>query len=346
MNTGGDITVQLRLESKRAVADAKKAAVDVKREFDNAGSNIPKSPMAKGTKVTDWVAQQNANKAAGGKFNPATMGFDPPAAGGAGAAAGEGGGAAGAGGFARLGAAGPVGLAILAAAAAVVVLAKAAKMLTDVMRKASDEASRLYAKALQNGAGLGYTTAADAFSNALGVSEADVFRYGAAIKYLNERMGDSIRIMAKTTPNLTSVNWEFQALWYRVKAVTAVFANELAGTFRIALNAINEVAKALTPFVKVLGSIVNLMIRHSVLFSIARMIGKDGGSAGAPTSSYNRLASSAWERMGFVVGQGGANYAAQTASNTKRMAALMEKLVSKFSTQDNGGRTFAQPNGA
>jgi hypothetical protein len=56
---------------------------------------------------------------------------------------------------------------------------------------------------------------------------------------------------------------------------------------------------------------------------------RDGGRDDAPNpvAGMQRLAASAWEKMGLVLGSGGANHAQQTAANTKRIASLMERMV-------------------
>ena len=82
-------------------------------------------------------------------------------------------------------------------------------------------------------------------------------------------------------------------------------------------------------------------MQHPVAAGIAWGLSKlGGGPAGAPHASINRLAGSAWERMGFVVGRGGTNHAAQTAANTKRIATLMATLVNKMPSMAHEGRTF------
>lgn len=330
---GNKIEVELIAKAnEQSIAQAgKKIAAGVEKQ---QGSTAPAAQAGGQVKKTalDWVSEQNAIKRAGGVWNGSKW-MPAPTAGGAAAGAGEAGGAGG------IGAAGAAG-AVLAVAAAFYVFLKAAEKVTAIMRKASDEAARLYAKALQGGGGLGFHTASDAFASALGVSEQDVFKYGDAIKYLNERMGESISIMAKTAPNLATVSWEFAAIRYQAKAMAALFANELAGTLRTLLNSLNQIGRVMMPFIKALGMLIDAVIRGHIAFKLLALIGKDGGAAGSPASNTKRLAGSAWERMGFVVGRGGADHAAKTAANTKRIAHLMEQLVNKLPHMAHEGRTY------
>ena len=51
-----------------------------------------------------------------------------------------------------------------------------------------------------------------------------------------------------------------------------------------------------------------------------------------PSAWSQRMPTSAWEKMGLVLGSAGANYTQQTANNTKRIADLMSEFIGKFTS--------------
>lgn len=200
--------------------------------------------------------------------------------------------------------------------------------------RASDQAAQLYAKALQGGGGMQFHTASDAFAGVLGVSEADVFKYSDAIEYLNKRMGGAIQTIAKTTPQLTTVSWEFKALQYQLRATFSTLANEAAPAMRQFANALNLLLQAMqniAPAVREWAKSIAFQQAPIAtwLATVAKKLGfsSAGGPAGAPVQSYQRLQASSWERMGLVLGHSSQNHAAQTAANTKRIASLMERFM-------------------
>lgn len=201
-----------------------------------------------------------------------------------------------------------------------------------MVARAADQASHLYAKALQNGAGMRYTAAADAFSSVLGVSEADVFKYAESIEYLNKRMGSAIEIVAKTTPDLTSLSWEFKALQYNLRASFSLLGQAAAQDLRQFTNAITRLVQVLNlamphiwRWIKTIG-LQQLPVAAWASAQFAKLLGDPGAAARMPQAHAHRLQGSSWERMGLVLGPQTANYAQQTANNTRRMASLMERL--------------------
>ena len=198
--------------------------------------------------------------------------------------------------------------------------------------RSADQASQLYAKALQGGGGMQFHTASDAFAGVLGVSEADVFKYSDAIEYLNKRMGSAIQTIGKTAPQLTTVSWEFKALQYQLRATFSTLASEVAPDLRQFANALNLVVQSIGKAIPLMINWAKSLVSQqapltSALYKLFSALGLKGGPAGAPVQSYQRLQASSWERMGLVLGHSSTNHAAQTAANTKRIASLMERFM-------------------
>lgn len=229
------------------------------------------------------------------------------------------------------------------------------------MRKASNEAASLYAKALQGGAGLGYATKTSSLAGIIGVGENEVFQYGEAVKKMSGRISEANKDIARVTPNLTGVAWEARAAAYNFKALRHVMANDFADISRTVLVSSSKLTNKATGAWKAASSWIDKFVEwqnkveksitgkgpifnESPMKALAVKLGlREPGGKGPAGNLYgnmNRLAGSAWERMGFVVGRGGADHAAKTAANTKRIAHLMEQLVNKLPHMAHEGRTY------
>ena len=109
---------------------------------------------------------------------------------------------------------------------------KALKLGIDIFKwsvekfKASVErASQLYSKSLNSGLGLAMTTKRSTLADIMGVSEQDVFRFGAQMAYLNPKIEWATAILAKTAIPLTQLGWEFKVMQNNLSAMAAkIFA--------------------------------------------------------------------------------------------------------------------------
>lgn len=106
---------------------------------------------------------------------------------------------------------------------------------------AYERARAIYAKSIQSGLGLGQTVQRGMLANTLGVSEDEIYAYGAAISELNEKLSVSMRTITGTTGVLTEVAWNFSVLEENLKAVWAVFAAAISP----AINRLLEFASAM-----------------------------------------------------------------------------------------------------
>ncbi len=257
-----------------------------------------------------------------------------------------------------LGLAGTAGTALATGGVMAVLLAVGAsiKLLITSLKetaKTFDEARKLYAKTLLSGMGLRFTAGRNNLADVLGVSEKEVLQFGAAIALIGPKLKFATDIMARTTPNLTSVAYEFEIMKKNLQALFMVMANDAAPAIRKFLDGISELIQMFTVFYQkfheIIGKIASILASsfQPELVAIAKIIGalgKDIGAAPQPQGLMKQLPVSALERMGLIVGGFGAGNDApqRTAKATERTAKLLEKLVSQASGA-GGSASFFDP---
>jgi len=212
-------------------------------------------------------------------------------------------------------------------------LTKTIKGLNDAI----EHARKLYASALTSGLGLQFTAKRNLLAETIGVSEKDVFQFGSAIAFLNGRLDYAANIMAKTTPQLTAVSYQFKILEANLAALFATLANDVSSSLIRFADSLARVLNVVNNFLQnpivatALDSFVQALLGAAVVAQ-----GKDSGPAPDPTAYMKQIHASALEHMGLIVGGigGATDFAAQTAQNTKKTAAAVENLAKKLS----GGR--------
>lgn len=198
---------------------------------------------------------------------------------------------------------------------------------------AFEQARNLYSKALTSGGlGLGFTARRETLAAILGVSAKDVYQFGQAVLYLNPKIEWASNIIAKTTPSVAGVAFQFQILKFNLEALFMSLASDAAPLLR-------QFADGLSNIIRIIQShraIIEWMLAlgasgiAATIASIARL-GKDAGPAPQPLAFMQQMRASAAEHMGFVVGNMGfSNPAVQTARNTKRAADSLDKIVRHF----------------
>lgn len=218
---------------------------------------------------------------------------------------------------------------------------------------AYDNARREYAKALTSGGlPLGFTVRRAALANVLGVSENEVFQFGRQILYLNDKLTWSNAIIAKTTPDVASVGWEFKILGENLKAMFATMAKEAAPAMKQFTEGINTVVKGITKLISL--PLFQSFLKYAIavtpggefqifkgLVGIGKKLGAGVDEGIPPTAYMKQLPVGPWERMGLVVGGMGTagNPAQQTAKNTaeavKELKGLRKSLIPR-----SGGWAF------
>jgi len=304
-------------------------------------------------------------------------------------------------------------VALVAGATALGLALKALTVTVKQTMAVYENARQIYAKALMNGMGTQFTVKRSMLAQIMGVSEQDVFRFGAQMAYLNPRLEQAASILSKTTTPLTQVSWEFKILGENTKAMFSLLAVEAAPALLVFTNSLSNLVKYITEhahnFNKFMlgngwvhetsqetkdrldqnftdenyklysgrlpngktvgigsGPLEKLMpdtgsghyaddfrkrfekltlkqfeeitsgkgIENKKASEIYSWIKHPSGNGGASDSSMpapqawmKQLPASHWEKMGLVTMGGSANYAKDTATNTKNIAAGIRTLV-------------------
>lgn len=205
------------------------------------------------------------------------------------------------------------------------------------LKKVVDEygnAAKLYAKGLQSGGlPMGFLAHRQSLAQVIGVGEAEVFRYGKAVRYLNDQLAWSTSVFASTNRELTATNWGFGVLGKNFHALMSVIAEDIAPHVRMLTSAFSDLFETIGRFLQ--SGMGKAILDHfweplkiaAVLSKSAVGTSKIGGAAPELSSSFRRLQTSSWERMGLVLGMGGQNYAQQTAQNTRQAVALLGQIA-------------------
>lgn len=214
------------------------------------------------------------------------------------------------------------------------VLSLAFKALVAVIKetaKAYENARQLYAKALTSGLGLNFTVKRGMLAEIIGVSDTEVIKFGAAMKYLNDQIEFSSYVLARTAPNLASVSWEFKVLQKNISAFFAELANIAAPSLRKFAMELSELVRGATVGAALLNKAWNSfkwLIPEETEISLLReaydkLVGiKDKGAAPNPSAWMKQLPASSWEKMGLVV-SGGNN---STNDILRKQVSLLQTL--------------------
>ena len=261
-----------------------------------------------------------------------------------------------------MGAAGATALLVGAATAAGLAL-KALSVTVKETIAAYENARQIYSKALQNGMGLQWSTKRGLMAQIMGVSEQDVFRFGAQMAYLNPKLEQSAKILSDTATPLTQVSWQWNILQTDLSASFAILANDAKPAVMGFLSSLDELVKFLNKHSKALGlmarseATVWTLGMSEVWNGLNNLRGKkDSGMSAMPSpqSWMKQLPASHWEHMGLVIGGGQNNYARDTARNTRESANALKQIArfigggGKFGGGGAGGswgmsNTVAQP---
>ena len=242
-----------------------------------------------------------------------------------------------------MGAAGATALLVGAATAAGLAL-KALTVTVKETLAAYENARQIYSKSLQNGMGLQWSTKRGLLAQIMGVSEQDVFRFGAQMNYLNPKLEQAASILAKTATPLTQVSWEFKILKVDFESMFALIAEMGTPAVLGFTGALDGLIKWLTSHTSYLNALVNgaasgaasaiLGNASGPMGAIMKMFGLYGSIQQAksampsPQAWMKQLPASHLEHMGLVVGGGrSSNYAQQTAKNTAVAVKYLQKIA-------------------
>ncbi len=342
--------IEVKLKASFDKTQASQAARDMASTVQSAAGG----GGGKAGGVQDWVARQRANTAAGGVFN-STSGFSAPAGGGGGGGAMTAAGAAATGGAAG----GIASLIVQAVIKAIQMMVQAINSAIRALVNALNSAASFYAKQLQSGGISGGLMAQrGGLASVIGVGEHEVWQYGKAVQHLNYRLQFSSQINASVNRSVTGAAWSMRILGEDFKALAQVAANSLAPAIRQLATLFHALTAGLGPmfvkfFVQLFKSTLEVALRQvfgaAAMNFVKGLLAKiDPGAAPGASASAHRIQSSAWERMGLVIGQGvNSNPLKATERNTRRAAETLKKIEGFLAPRSsaNGPQMKTIPNG-
>jgi hypothetical protein len=214
-----------------------------------------------------------------------------------------------------------------------------------------ENARQLYAKSLIGGMGIQFTAKRSLMAQIMGVSETDVFRFGAQMEYLNPRLELASSILAKTTVPLTQLSWELKILNTDFEALVALLYSEVSPFVMGLVKIFDDVVKGVIRLERVfvgfieglatglsnvlLGQFGTILAKLGIY--IVTLFGKSGGALPSPQAWMKQLPAGTWEKMGLVTGGGGRNYQKEIAKNTADMAAGFKAFANAFRGHGAGG---------
>jgi hypothetical protein len=109
--------------------------------------------------------------------------------------------------------------------------------------QAAERSKQLYSKATLSGFGLQGQAKRTLISEALGVNENEIYRFGKAFTFLNENLDFASKTMAENAPNLTEVSLRLSVLKNNFEAFGSVLANQVAPILNSVLEDISKNVK-------------------------------------------------------------------------------------------------------
>jgi hypothetical protein len=178
----------------------------------------------------------------------------------------------------------------------------------------------------------------------MGVSEKDVFRFGAQMAYLNPRLENASKILAQTSMPLTKLSWEMKILQADFNALWAKMVTDMAPALTAVAHGLDEILKVAAKYG--FGALSGAAEGASkVLFgSMLTMAGRLGiklygastdKALPGPQAWMKQLPTSAFEKMGLITMGGSNNYAKETARNTREMVAMLKELARRAGINKN-----------
>lgn len=223
------------------------------------------------------------------------------------------------------------------------------------MERAAAAAAKTYTSSMSSGMGLGMTVRRGTLAQIIGVSENDIFQFGAAIKYIQPQIENAQKILTATNGPLTQMEWQFKILQTNLSALVAKISTEAAPAINLLTLAIDGMVQAITNHVDL---IMKLAAKAAIFAAtsndpalravvntvtaimggpIGSMLKSVKGSIPSPQAWMKQMPASTWEHMGLQVGgAGGTDYQRQTAMNTAQMnQSLKQILKQQFQNLNN-----------
>lgn len=120
-----------------------------------------------------------------------------------------------------------------------------AKVISGVI-ESIHRAERRYANALVSGGlSVGFTTRRSTLAAVIGVSEKEVFEYGRAIMYLNEKLRWSNKVTADATTPLTEVGWAWKVMKENLAAIFTQIGHGSSGAMKAFVSQLGDLFETL-----------------------------------------------------------------------------------------------------
>jgi len=207
-----------------------------------------------------------------------------------------------------------------------VILEPLRKFAAMVMR-AADAAGALYANSVRSGFNLQQGSTRASIGRVLGVSEHEIFIFGAQMEKLIPKLRVANATFARTAPELTSLSWEMKVLKENTHALFAEISSDVAPAFKTLALAINGITSAVTRFLQIPMVKGFLSTAGSGVASAINSL-TGNGVAPSPVGIMRQMPAANWEHMGLQVGGSGAmQFAATTARATTRTADGVQALL-------------------
>ena len=136
----------------------------------------------------------------------------------------------------------------LGVTAVITAVVKGLQAFTNAIKDATTEAVKyshsIYSKAISSGFGIGATTLRGMLSEVLGVSEKDIYRFGAALEYIRPKIKTASEEISKNVPTLTALSIELRVFKLNMLAIGSQIMSSISPAlqgFMENLNAFLEV---------------------------------------------------------------------------------------------------------
>lgn len=217
---------------------------------------------------------------------------------------------------------------------------------------AFDEAKGIYSATMRSGGlPLGMVTQRSAVAKAMGVSMEEMDHYSNVVAQVGWKFRHSSEILASTAPALMMASVNMEAVKREFKALGAVIADSIAPAVNLLamslqglLAGVQALFKAFFDYMMTIPRIFKSVLENLPFVggTMKKAFAGLVGGVDTPEASTKRLPASAWEKMGLVIGTGaGANYAKDTAANTKRIAEILSGRGSEKPAFNPGGMPMA-----
>ena len=220
---------------------------------------------------------------------------------------------------------------------------------------AFEKAKKLYVGGALSGFGTRMQTQRTAVAQVLGISEQDILRFGDAYKKISSELKPSIDLISRNARALAETNIQFEILRVKLEAIASMVAAGVNPAIKDFMFIFDKFAEFITKKAESINKWASRAEQASSfitnpIFAMAKMgvrAWREKEEAKNPNKldelkpQMRQLGASAWEKMGLVIGGGGAtNYAKDTAHNTKRANNLLETISRHLAGQQRGDNVF------